>query len=47
MRFKKGDDTVPARQAGKNVKTLGDTLARIVAGALYDIRSSKSKGPDT
>lgn len=34
---------MPGRQAGENVETLGDTLARMVAEALYDIKSSKVK----
>ena len=46
-RFEEGDDTVPGRQAGGNVETFGETLARMVAEALDDIIASRSEGPDT
>ena len=38
---------MPGRQAGHNVKTLGETLARMVAKALFDIKASRSQRPDT
>ena len=40
-----GDDT--GRQAGENIKTLGDTLAKMMAKTLDDIMPSRGKGPDT
>lgn len=47
MRFEEGEVTVPGREAGDNVETLGDTLARMVVEALCDIKSSKSQGTNT
>ena len=47
LRFEEGEITVPGREAGDNVETLGDTLARMVVQALCDIKSSKSQGKDT
>ena len=38
---------MPGRQAGGNVETFGETLARMVAEALDDIIASRSEGPDT
>ena len=38
---------MPASQAGDNVKTLGEALARMVAEALFDIKASRSERPDT
>ena len=38
---------MPGKQAGDNVKTLGEALARMVAEALYDIKASRSERPDT
>ena len=29
MRFEEGEVTVPGREAGDNVETLGDTLAKV------------------
>jgi len=38
---------VPDRQAGENVETLGDTLAKMMPEALDDIMASTNEGPDT
>ena len=38
---------MPRRQAEDNVKTLGETLARMVAEALFDIKARRSERPDT
>ena len=46
-RLEEGKVTVPERQAAENVETLGDTVVRMVAEALYDIKSSRSEEPDT
>ena len=35
---------MPGRQAGDNVKTLGEALARMVAEALFDKRLAEVKG---
>ena len=45
--FMEGDDTVTGRQAGENIETLGDTLAKMMAKTLDDIMPSRGKGPDT
>ena len=37
---------MPGRQAGGNVKTLGEKLAKMMGEALDDIIASRSKGPD-
>lgn len=42
-----GDDTVTGREAGENIETLGDTLAKMMAKTLDDIMPSRGKGPDT
>ena len=41
------DDTVPGRQEGENIETLGDTLTKMMAEALDDITPSRSEGSDT
>ena len=46
-RFKEGKVTRPGREARENVETLGDTVARMVIEALYDIKSRGSELPDT
>ena len=46
-RLEEGKVTVPERQEAETLETLGDTVARVVVEALYDIKSSRSEGPDT
>ena len=45
--FVESDDTVPGRQEGENIETLGDTLTKMMAEALDDITPSRSEGSDT
>ena len=45
--MQEGKVTVLGKEAGENVETLGNTLARIVTEALNDLKSRRSEGPDT